>query len=180
MSRFAGECQVWLNEMPDWALLKPVGQVDTYWRWASRPPVSAPARTAGWGFRVGFGGRGAYGVLGATFLPNDYSYLRVVVDVTGAPSGRAPKPFQEARVGLLHEYAGAVLAGSLQEADTLGPGTLAFHWGAVHEVDSSWEAFRVLSVGVGRLVALPSATAQIPAALLPSFGGQAPPPPGVA
>ncbi|HEX3931218.1 MAG TPA: hypothetical protein VHW64_10950, partial [Nocardioides sp.] len=147
------------------------------WRWQDNVPPPAVQRQAAWGYRVGFGGHGEYGVLGATFEPHDYPYLRVAVGATQRTRSRAPKPFDRARVGLPHEYVGGVLAGALQEPDRVGPGTLTFRWAAVHEVDSSWEVFRVLAIGVVRLLSLPL-DGNISDDLLPYFGGEKPLAPG--
>jgi ABC-type molybdenum transport system ATPase subunit/photorepair protein PhrA len=58
-----------------------------------------------------------------------------------------------------------------------GPGTLTFGHAAVHEIDSSWEVFRLLAIGVVRLLGLPS-DGRIPMDLLPRFGGSVPASPG--
>lgn len=176
-TRFAGEAHAWLGELPEWAAVDPVGVVDSYWRWWDNVPPTAVQRHAAWGYRVGLGGGGEYGLLGASFEPHDYPYLRVAVAATQRAEHRAQQPFDAARIGLLHEYAGGVLAGALQEPHRLGPGTLSFKWAAVHEVDSSWEVFRVLAIGVVRLLSLPL-DSSIPDDLLPYFGGEKPPAPG--
>jgi hypothetical protein len=48
----------------------------------------------------------------------------------------------------------------------------------VHEVDSSWELFRILAVGVVRLLSLPAGSVEVPYNLLPRFGAEVPPAPG--
>jgi len=112
-------------------------------------PGSAVRRAAAWGYRAGFGGRGECGVLGARFEPHEYPYLRVSVAATVEAEGRrAPGRFGHARVGLPLEYVGGVRAGAFQEPDMAGPGTLTFGHAAVHEIDSSWEVFRLLAIGV--------------------------------
>jgi hypothetical protein len=176
-TRFAGDCRVLLDELPEWALVVPVGRVDTYWRWRTGPPSSARHHQAAWGMRVGFGGHGEYGVLGARFEPHEHPYLRVRVAVTTMTGIPGEEPFTHARVGLPHEVAGGALAGILQEAERLGPGVVRLDWAAVHPVDSSWEAFRVLAIGVARLLSRPDVT-HIPSDLLPHFGGQTPAAPG--
>ena len=116
--------------------------------------------------------------MGARFEPHEYPYIRVSVAATLQAEGRrAPDRFGQARVGLPLEYVGGVLAGALQEPNTVGPGTLIFDHAAVHEVDSSWEAFHILAIGVVRLLGLPSGTT-IPMDLLPNFGGSSPASPG--
>lgn len=176
-SRLAGNSRAWLDELPGWAALHPVGTVDGYWSWAT-PPNPATRRAAAWGYKIGFGASGRYGVLGARFEPHEYSFLRVAVPATTSTAGPAEEPFSAGRVGLPHEYVGGVLAGALQEAERLGPGTLRFTCAAVHHVDSSWEAFRICAVGVVRLLGLANAD-EVPSDLLPYFGDEAPPPPGM-
>lgn len=176
-NRPAGECLVWLGGVPEWAAVQPVGTVDGYWRWRAEPPASAPGRAAGWGFRRGLGGRGEYGVLGATFEPHDYPFLQASVAATTAAGSRGKGPFRAATVELPHEYVGGVLAGVLQESERLGPGRVRFSWAATHPVDSSWEAFRCLAIGVARLLALPEGE-PVPDGYLPHFGGTTPDPPG--
>jgi hypothetical protein len=116
--------------------------------------------------------------LGARFEPHGYPFLRISVAATlEVEDRRAPDRFGHARVGLPLEYVGGVLAGALQEPDMLGPGTLTFDHAAVHEFDSSWEVFRLLAIGVVRLMALPS-DGRIPMDVLPRFGGSISAPPG--
>ncbi|KQR12117.1 hypothetical protein ASF78_13190 [Cellulomonas sp. Leaf334] len=157
--------------------MSPVGLVVGYWHWRAGAPRSAAARTAAWGYRVGFGGHGECGVLGGRFEPHEYPYLAVSVGATVDLGAKGSGRFAPTRVGLPLEYVGGVLAGALQEPAALGPGTLTFDHAAVHDVDSSWEAFRVLAIGVVRLLALPSDVA-IPGDLLPRFGGSFPAAPG--
>jgi hypothetical protein len=173
-SRGAGDAHAWTDAIPDWSLLSGVGTVTGYWRWHSEVPASASRRGAAWGYRAGFGGHGEYGFLGATFEPHEYPYLQVSVVATRKPGGRAAKPFQDASVGLPHDYVGGVLIGALQEPDRAGPGRLTFNHAAVHEIDSSWEVFRLLAIGVVRLLSLPSEVDEVPQDLLPLFGGSRP------
>ena len=175
--RPAGDASAWVDELPDWPGFSPVGHVVGYWRWRAAAPESAGARVAAWGYRAGFGGRGECGVLGGRFEPHEYPYLRVSVGTTAGVGITGPGRFANTRVGLPLEYVGGVLTGALQAPETLGPGTLTFDHAAVHEVDSSWEVFRLLSIGVVRLLGLPS-TAAIPGDLLPRFGGSIPVSPG--
>ncbi len=176
--RFAGDAQAWVGEVPNWARLTSVGIVNTYWRWRDgEAPPSGSMSIAAWGLRVGLGGRGLYGVLGARFEPHDYPFLRVAVSATSQEGDGAPAPFDKASVCLPHEYVGGVLAGAVQEADLVGPGTVTFEWAAVHPVDSDWELFRLLAVGVMRLLA-ESPRNTVPSDLLPYFGGTSPDAPG--
>jgi len=177
LSGCARDCHVWLGEVPNWAAVEPVGSVDTYVRWDdSKAPVPMPPNSAAWGYRVGHGGSGSYGVLGATYEPHDYPFLRVSVAATTDLGAKGPRPFNAARVGLPHEYVGGVLAGASQESLRLGIGSVRFLWGGVHEVDSSWEAFRVLAIGVMRLLSRDPAEG-VPTDVLPHFGGSLPPAP---
>jgi hypothetical protein len=168
----------WVDELPEWSVLSPVGHVAGYWRWRGVAPGSTVKRAAAWGYRAQFGGRGECGVLGARFEPHEYPYLRVSVAATLEVEGRrAPDRFAHAHVGLPLEYAGGVLAGAFQEPGMVGPGTLTFGHAAAHEIDSSWEMFRLLAIGVVRLLSLPS-DSTIPMDLLPRFGGSEPASPG--
>jgi hypothetical protein len=168
----------WVEELPEWSLLSPVGYVDGHWQWRGAVPGSAVKRAAAWGYRAQRGAMGEHGVLGARFEPHERPYLRVFVAATLAADGRRGLGrFGEARAGLPLEYVGAVLAGALQEPDMVGPGTLTFDHAAVHEIDSSWQVFRLLAIGVVRLLGLPP-DGPIPADLLPRFGGSAPESPG--
>jgi hypothetical protein len=173
----ARRARVWLAEAPAWAELKPGASVDTYWRNPAPGHVDFPRRAA-WGFKIGLGGRGLYGLLGAEFVPHEYSYLRARVDVdeSGRPSG--DPVFSAASVELPHEYVGGVLAGAVQEPWLTGAGTVHFRWAAVHRVDSSWDVFRILAVGVMRLLTVDTSQAALPANLLPYFGGSRPDAPG--
>ena len=173
-SRPAGDAVAWVDELPEWSLLSPVGHVTGYWRWRGVAPGSAVRRAAAWGYRAQFGGRGECGVLGARFEPHEYPCLRVSVAATVEAEGRrAPGRFGPARVGLPLEYVGGVLAGALQEPGMVGPGMLSFDHAAVHEIDGSWEMIRLLAIGVVRLLGLPPGD-RIPIDLLPRFGGSEP------
>jgi hypothetical protein len=127
---------------------------------------------------VGLGGRGLYGFLGAEFTPHRYERLEVHVDVLEQSNATADPVLSAAKTGLPHDYVGGVLAGALHEPTLLGAGVLRFRWAAVHDVDSSWEVFRLLAVGVGRLLSLPETATEIPGDLLPYFGGTLPDSPG--
>jgi hypothetical protein len=72
------------------------------------------------------------------------------------------------------EYVGGVIAAATEGA-ALGPGTLVFDQAATHEVDSSWEVYRLLAIGVIRLLARGSDAP--PDDVLPYFGGSTPPAP---
>jgi hypothetical protein len=172
--------KAWCGEVPGWASLGPVGVVDTYWRWRELElPELKPPNAAAWGFRVGHGGSRSYGLLGATFEPHNYPFLRVAVAATTGEGAGCPAPFDEATVGLPHEYVGGVLAGAVREAATVGRGSVTFAGAAVHPVDSSWEVFRLLAVGVMRLLAL-RADEMIRSDMLLYFGGTSPEQPGLA
>ena len=111
----ARHCKAWCGEVPGWASLGPVGVVDTYWRWRELElPALKPPNAAAWGFRVGHGGSRSYGLLGATFEPHNYPFLRVAVAATTGEGAGCPAPFDEATVGLPHEYVGGVLAGAVR------------------------------------------------------------------
>lgn len=175
--RPAGTATAWLDELPDWAEVSSIGNALGYWMWRGQAPGTRPARIGAWGSRAGFGGRGEFGLLGGRFEPHEYPYLQVSVATASELGGHPDGPWHLSRVGLPVEYVGGVLAGALQEPERLGPGRLVIEFGAVHEVDSSWEVFRLVAIGLVRLLALPLDIA-IPVDLLPRFGGEAPPGPG--
>jgi hypothetical protein len=54
---------------------------------------------------------------------------------------------------------------------------LTFDHAAAYEIDSSWEVFHLLAIGVVRLLGLPS-DGRIPRNLLSRFGGSEPASPG--
>lgn len=116
-------------------------------------------------------------MLGGRFEPHEYPYLQVSVATSAEFGASATGPWHLARVGVPVEHVGGVLAGALQEPDRLGPGRLVITHGAGHDVDSSWEAFRLAAIGLVRLLALP-VDSPIPTDLLPRFGGEAPAAPG--
>ena len=176
-SRPGASAVVWLDELPEWAAFVPAGFVESYWHWRGTVPSSASGASAAWGYSIVLGGKAEGGVLGAVFNPHDYPHLRIRIASTTEPGATAPRPFPGTRVGLDLEYVGGVLAGAFQEPALLGPGTLTFRHAATHEVDSSWEAFRVLALGVVRLIALSGAN-EVPPDLLPRFGGLIPDSPG--
>ncbi|MGQ0844091.1 MAG: hypothetical protein ACT4QF_08135 [Sporichthyaceae bacterium] len=170
-------CRIWLDEIPESARSRALGTVSTYWK-LPEGATDGPSRRAAWGFKVGLGGSGRYGFLGAEFAPHQYERLEVHVDVLEQGKDPPDPRVSAARIGLPHEYVGGVLAGALYEPALLGAGALRFRWAAVHEVDSSWEVFRLLAVGVSRLLSLPPDAGEIPRDLLPYFGGDLPASPG--
>jgi hypothetical protein len=99
--RPARYAHAWVDELPAWSVLSPVGHVDGSWQWRGVAAGSAVKRAAAWGYRAQRGATGEYGVLGARFEPHEYPYLRVFVAATLEADGlRAPDRFGEARVGL--------------------------------------------------------------------------------
>lgn len=86
--RFAGACHVWVDDIPEGFAVTPVGTVVTYCRWSS-PPMSASDRAAMWGYKVGFGGHGEYGVLGGHFEHHQHPYLAITVHASIAAAARA-------------------------------------------------------------------------------------------
>lgn len=171
-SRLARAAHVWTEDLPTWADIHPAGWVDYYVQWAGDAlPSLRPARRALWGFKVGHGGHGSYGVLGGSFEPHEWPYLRIRVGTAEGLGPPCPSPFEQARVGLPLEYVGGVIAAAPLAA-ALGTGRVVFDQAAVHDVDSSWEVFRLLAVGVLRLLGLDQGAA--PDQVLPYFGGTKP------
>jgi hypothetical protein len=138
--------RIWLGEVPELARSQSPGTVSTHWR-LQEGASEAATRRAAWGFKVGLGGRGLCGLLGAEFTPHHYERLEVRVDVLEQVKASPDPVLSAAKTGLPHEYVGGVLAGALHEPTLLGAGILRFRWAAVHEVDSSWEVFPVARGG---------------------------------
>jgi len=124
------------------------------------------------------GERILYGLLGAGFHPHDYEFLRVSVGIANpaGPYDEALGERLEAKVGLPDYVCGGVFAGALHDPGRLGRGVVRFMWGAVTDAGSAWEVFRILAVGVVRL--LGSDEHIDPAELLLFFNGPGAPPPG--
>jgi hypothetical protein len=179
VERAGRQAVVWTDELPEWAAVPTAGVVDAYWPWRGVVPNPATRQAAAWGFHVVHGGKASAGVLGGRFEAHRYPHLRVAVAATQGMGGTIAPRFHGCRVGLPHEYVGGVLAGALQEPDRLGPGVLRIDVAAVSAVDSSWDAFRLLAIGLVRLFDVSGGTA-LPPELLPYFGGTNPEPPGSA
>jgi hypothetical protein len=147
---------LWLGELPD-AVFTPevmVERVVSAPAVVGRPQAQAAAETS----RIA-GPRGYYGLLGATFTPDGSGQLRVRV----ATAEREGPPFAgpsvreltwTGQVGLLREYAGAVIEGAIRvhETDPLGGGELRFDCAAHHLVDSNNYTFSGLAALVTRLL----------------------------
>jgi hypothetical protein len=121
--------RIWLGEVPELARSQSPGTVSTHWR-LQEGASEAATRRAAWGFKVGLGGRGLCGLLGAEFTPHHYERLEVRVDVLEQVKARPDPVLSAAKTGLPHEYVGGVLAGALHEPTLLGAGILRFRWAA--------------------------------------------------
>jgi hypothetical protein len=123
--------------------------------------VAASRRTAGVEIYIPRGPRVSYALLGAELIDTDVDGLEVVVSVN-----RSGFPFQpslasksdEVTVGLLDEYAGAVIAGVEQVAEAIGAptkATLRFRWAAHGLAGSSPSVFEEASGIVLQFLMLP-------------------------
>ena len=149
---------VWLDEAPpaDFTATSVVTQIVK-----PQVAVGASRRTAGVEVYIPRGPRTSYGLLGAELVEADVDGLEVVVSVN-----KAGFPFQpslasksdEVKVGLLDEYAGAVIGGVARVAEAVGAptkGTLRFRWAAHGLVGSSQAVFERASEIVLQLLMLP-------------------------
>jgi hypothetical protein len=150
--------RVWLDEAPPAAFS--ASSVVTR---VVKPKVIAAAtrRVAGIEMNVPHGPRASYGLLGADLVAADVDGLEVVVSVNrmGVPySGSLALTPDDVKVGLLDEYANAVVAGISRVAEVSGlpdRTSLRFRWAAHGLVGSSPSIFENVSGVVGRLLTLP-------------------------
>ena len=108
------------------------------------------------------GSSASYALLGAELVEADVEGLEVIVFVNEAgvpfPASLAVMP-EEVRIGLLHEYADALISGVAMAAETVGAPTKRksrFGWAAHGLVTSSPSVFEKASGIVLRLLTLPS------------------------
>jgi hypothetical protein len=169
--------RAWLGETPALAEVTSAGIVETYWN-NPGPSVSQEVRRAAFEVMVPSGGRILYGLLGGEFRPHDYNFLRICVDLATPERDYEDGVLRSLgqKVGLPDYVCGGVLAGAVHDPSLLGQGAVRFRWGAITDVGSSWETFRLLAVGVIRLLAADDDTD--PVDLMPYFNGPGAPPPG--
>jgi hypothetical protein len=149
---------VWLDEAPpaNFAATSVVTRLVT-------PKVAAEASRprAGVELYIPRGPRTSYGLLGAELVEAEVDSLEIVVSVN-----KARFPFQpslasksdEVKVGLLDEYASAVIGGAVKVAEAVGAPTkavLRFRWAAHGLVSSSPSIFETASEIVLQLLMLP-------------------------
>ena len=111
-------------------------------------------------FYVPNGPRSLYGLLGASFSPDNDERLTIKVNIS-TPEGAGyeeslAKNVDEVYVGLPSEYANSVLMGASEAVETsgIGFGTLSFHCGAHGVVGSSRMFFRLLAKIVVKLMTI--------------------------
>lgn len=126
-----------------------------------RVVVAVARRTAGVELRVAHGGSASYGLLGAELVESNVDGLEVVVSVSSAGFPFRPslalQP-DEVSVGLLDEYANAVIEGVGRVAASIGAPrniSLRFRWAAHGRVGSSPSIFEKVSGIVMQLLLLP-------------------------
>jgi len=149
---------VWLDEAPpaDFTASSFVTRVVK-----PRVVVEATRKVAGIELNIPHGPRASYALLGAELGEANVDGLEVVVSVNkvGFPFQQsiALKP-DEVKVGLLDEYATAVVAGVAKVAESSGVPTraaLRFRWAAHGLIGSSSSVFEQVSGLVVRLLLLP-------------------------
>lgn len=153
-----GQANVWLDEPP------PAGfSASSTVTQLIRPKtiVTATRRIAALEINLPHGPKSSYGLLGGELVDSDVEGIGVVVSIgsTGFPFtqslARGP---EEAQVGLLEEYASAVVDGVDNVARLHGlptRATLNFRWGAHGLIGSSSWIFEKVSGVVARLLTLP-------------------------
>jgi hypothetical protein len=121
-------------------------------------------RIAGLELYIPQGGKFSYALLGAELASADVGGLEVIVSVNEAGFPFAdPLVGNDVSLGLLKEYADAVINGAVAVAETVGAPSrdkLWFRWAAHSAVSSSPWAFEMLSGIVLRLLLLPNANSQ--------------------
>jgi hypothetical protein len=123
--------------------------------------IDAGRTTAGVEVRIPHGPMASYALLGAELVEADVDGLEVTVFVNEVgvpfPASLAVQP-DEVKVGLLHEYADAVISGVAKAAEAIGAPTrrkLRFGWAHGLASSSPW-VFEKASGIVLRLLMLPS------------------------
>lgn len=163
--------KVWIDEAPP-ADFTPASVVTRVVK--PKVIVEATRTTVGIEVNIPHGPKASYGLLGAELVEANVDGLEVVVSVN-----KVGFPFQEAlalkpddvRVGLLDEYANAVVAGVVKVAESSGIPTrasLRFRWAAHGLVGSSPSVFEKVSGLVMRLFTLPKGASD--AKILALFG----------
>jgi hypothetical protein len=132
--------------------------------------TNARRRIAGLELYIPQGGKFSYALLGAELVSADVSGLEVIVSVNeaGVPFVD-PLVGNDVSLGLLEEYADAVINGAATVAETVGAPSMEklwFRWAAHSVVSSSRGAFEMLSGIVLRLLLLQDASSHEIRALL--------------
>jgi hypothetical protein len=157
---------LWIGDQPA-ACFKPDATVEHVLP-VTVPPAQPACAAAE--LSIIYGPRAEYGLLGATFEPEESTRLMIQIATSvddtsarqlwqhGKLSSRAAYPF--GYIGLPAEYSGSVLQGVLDapERDRLGGGILTFACAVHHPVDSNTQAFRRLAKIVVRLLQLDAQT----------------------
>jgi len=149
---------VWLDEAPP-AEFTATSVVTRHVR--PEMVVDASRRIAGVEIYIPYGPRASYGLLGADLVEADVDGLEIVVSVNmvGLPfQSSLTSMSDEVKVGLLDEYASAVIGGAVRVVEAVGAptkATLRFHWAAHGFVGSSQSVFEKASAMVLHLLMLP-------------------------
>jgi hypothetical protein len=128
--------------------------------------IDASRRVAAMEINIPHGPKASYALLGAELVDSDVEGTEVVVSVNALgfpfPSSLALQP-DEVKVGLLDEYASAVVTGIEKLAELSGlptKGALRFRWAAHRLVGSSPSIFEKVSGLVVQLLTLPKGTSE--------------------
>jgi hypothetical protein len=158
-----GRANVWLDEPPpaNFDASSTVTQV-------VRPKIAVAAtRTiAALEINLPHGSKASYALLGAELVDSEVEGVDVVVSVnsTGFPFAQSlSRRPEEVKVGLLKEYASAVISGveNVSRSHGLPQGVaLKFRWGAHGLIGSSPWIFEKVSGLVARLLTLPTAASK--------------------
>ncbi len=122
--------------------------------------VEASRQIAAVEINIPHGPRHSFGLLGAELVEADVDGLEIVVSIggVGLPFRPALASFDEVKIGLLDEYASAVIGGAAKVAELMGAPTkaaLRFRWAAHGLVGSSQSVFESVSGIVLQLLMLP-------------------------
>lgn len=154
---------LWLGELPEAAF---VAAKENTLELGAQPMGPRPATQAAAEVSIIYGPRADYGLLGASFTPDDtqrlLAYIPELPDIPDAVDGGPRYAGESVRghatdgrqVGLPREYVNAVALGaaSALEKSLLGGGVIRFDRAVHHPVDSNARTFAALTALVLRLL----------------------------
>lgn len=157
LSRFR-RANVWINEVPP-AEFMAVSIVRRTLK--PKATINATSQKVGVEIYIPHGSKASYGVLGAELVESETDGLEIIVSVNNGGNPFRPSlasKSDEVIVGLLDEYADAVIGGIIKAAEVVGAPTnasLRFRWAAHGLVGSSHSIFESASAIVLQLLLLP-------------------------